>query len=222
MQKILIVAAHPDDEVLGCFGTVAKLIKEGAEAYTLVLGEGKTSRGETDKEEMEELDREFEMANKTIGIKAIFREHFPDNCFDKVSLLEIVKAVERIKDNLKPDIIFTHFQHDLNIDHRIAYQAVLTATRPMQDECVKQIYSFEVLSSTEWNFSSSFSGNVFFDIHDTLADKLRAMQCYRSELRAYPHPRSLEGIQLNAQLQGMRVGLQYAESFLLIRDVRRA
>ena len=222
MQKILIVAAHPDDEVLGCFGTVAKLIKEGAEAYTLVLGEGKTSRGETDKEEMEELDREFEMANKTIGIKAIFREHFPDNCFDKVSLLEIVKAVERIKDNLKPDIIFTHFQHDLNIDHRIAYQAVLTATRPMQDECVKQIYSFEVLSSTEWNFSSSFSGNVFFDIHDTLADKLKAMQCYRSELRAYPHPRSLEGIQLNAQLQGMRVGLQYAESFLLIRDVRRA
>ena len=222
MQKILIVAAHPDDEVLGCFGTVAKLIKEGAEAYTLVLGEGKTSRGETDKEEMEELDREFEMANKTIGIKAIFREHFPDNCFDKVSLLEIVKAVERIKDNLKPDIIFTHFQHDLNIDHRITYQAVLTATRPMQDECVKQIYSFEVLSSTEWNFSSSFSGNVFFDIHDTLADKLKAMQCYRSELRAYPHPRSLEGIQLNAQLQGMRVGLQYAESFLLIRDVRRA
>lgn len=221
MQKILIVAAHPDDEVLGCFGTVAKLIKQGAEAYTLVLGEGKTSRGETDKEEMEELDREFEMANKTIGIKAIFREHFPDNCFDKVSLLEIVKAVEGIKENIKPDIIFTHFQHDLNIDHRIAYQAVLTATRPMHDEVVKQIYSFEVLSSTEWNFSSSFSGNVFFDIHDTIADKLKAMQCYQSELRTYPHPRSLEGIKLNAQLQGMRVGLQYAESFLLVRDVRR-
>ena len=221
MQKILIVAAHPDDEVLGCFGTVAKLIKQGAEAYTLVLGEGKTSRGETNKEEMDELDREYEMANQTIGIKAIFREHFPDNCFDKVSLLEIVKAVERVKDDIKPDIIFTHFQHDLNIDHRIAYQAVLTATRPMQDESVEQIYSFEVLSSTEWNFSSSFSGNVFFDIHDTIADKLKAMQCYQSELRIYPHPRSLEGIRLNAQLQGMRVGLQYAESFMLIRDVRR-
>lgn len=220
MQKILIVAAHPDDEVLGCFGSVAKCIKQGAEAYTLILGEGKTSRGETNEQELKQLNAEFEAANKSIGIKKIFREHFPDNSFDKVSLLEIIKAVERVKNIIQPEIIFTHFQDDLNIDHQITYQAVLTATRPLPNECVKQIYSFEVLSSTEWNFGSSFCGNVFFDIADTIDAKLKAMECYKSELCKYPHPRSLEGILINARLQGMRVGLEYAESFMLIRDVR--
>ncbi len=220
MQKILIVAAHPDDEVLGCFGSVAKMIAQGAEAYTLILGEGKTSRGEADKE-LEILNKEFEEANKSIGIKGIFREHFPDNRFDCVDLLDIVKAVEMVKERVRPEIIFTHFENDLNIDHKITFQAVLTATRPLPNECVKQIYSFEVLSSTEWNFRAGFVGNVFFDISDTIEDKIKAMSCYQSELCRYPHPRSLEGIRLNAKAQGMRVGLEYAESFILIRDVRK-
>ena len=220
MQKILIVAAHPDDEVLGCFGSVAKLIHQGFEAYTLILGEGKTSRGEINKEELEILNREFEKANQSIGIKEVFREYFPDNRFDSVDLLEIVKAIENVKNKIKPEMIFTHFENDLNIDHRITFQAVLTATRPLPNECVKQIYSFEILSSTEWNFRAGFVGNVFFDISETIEDKIKAMECYQSELCKYPHPRSLEGIRLNAKLQGMRVGLEYAESFVLVRDVR--
>ena len=221
MQKILIVAAHPDDEVLGCFGSVAKLIHQGFEAYTLILGEGKTSRGEINKEELEILNREFEKANQSIGIKEVFREYFPDNRFDSVDLLEIVKAIENVKNKIKPEMIFTHFENDLNIDHRITFQAVLTATRPLPNECVKQIYSFEILSSTEWNFRAGFVGNVFFDISETIEDKIKAMECYQSELCKYPHPRSLEGIRLNAKLQGMRVGLEYAESFVLVRDVRK-
>ncbi|WP_161594703.1 UDP-4-amino-4,6-dideoxy-N-acetyl-beta-L-altrosamine N-acetyltransferase [Helicobacter sp. MIT 11-5569] len=221
MQRILIVAAHPDDEVLGCFGSVARFIKQGAEAYTLILGEGKTSRGTTSKEELEILNQEFELANKSIGIKKVFREYFPDNCFDSVSLLDIVKAVEKIKNIVKPNIIFTHFENDLNIDHKITYQAVLTATRPLPNECVKQIYSFEILSSTEWNFGVSFGGNVFFDISETIEDKIKAMRYYQSELCEYPHPRSLKGIEIQARLQGMRVGMEYAESFILVRDVRK-
>ena len=225
VKKILIVASHPDDEVLGCFGTVARLIKEGYEAYTLILGEGKTSRdeqrvAESRKDEIEQLNTEIQKANNIIGIKKVFIESFPDNRFDNVDLLDIVKVVSKVKEEVKPDIIFTHFKNDLNIDHRLTYQAVLTATRPMQDECVKEIYSFEVLSSTEWNYPNSFSPDTYFDISDTIELKLEAMKKYTSELCEYPHPRSLEGISLNAKYQGMRVGKEYVEAFESVRVLK--
>lgn len=218
-KKILIIAAHPDDEVLGCFGTVARLIEEGYEAYTLILGEGKTSRGEG-KEEILKLHQEIEKANKKIGIKEIFIESFPDNRFDSVDLLDIVKVVSDIKDKIKPDIVFTHYENDLNIDHRITYQAAITATRPMQNESVKEIYSFEILSSTEWNYPLSFFPDTFFDISDTIDFKIEAMREYDSELCQCPHPRSLKGIELNAKYWGMRVGIRYAESFKTIRAIK--
>jgi len=224
-KKILIVAAHPDDEVLGCFGTVAKLIQEGYEAYTLILGEGKTSRGDTreledKKDEIEYLNQEIKNANDMIGIKKVFIESFPDNRFDSVDLLDIIKVILKVKDEIKPDIIFTHYQNDLNIDHQITYQAVITATRPMESECVKEIYSFEVLSSTEWNYPLSFSPDVFFDIEDTIDLKLQAMKKYDSELCKYPHPRSIKGLELNAELQGVKVGRKFVESFKSIRVIR--
>ena len=224
-KKILIVASHPDDEVLGCFGTVARLIKEGYEAYTLILGEGKTSRDEqriveNKKDEIDILNTEIQKANDVIGIKKVFVESFPDNRFDSVDLLDIVKVVSKVKEEVQPDIIFTHFENDLNIDHRITYQAVLTATRPMEDECVKEIYSFEILSSTEWNYPLSFSPDTYFDISDTIDLKLKAMKEYTSELCVYPHPRSLECIELNAKYQGMRVGKKYVEAFKSVRVVK--
>ena len=224
-KTILIVAAHPDDEVLGCFGTVARLIKEGYEAYTLILGEGKTSRDESrivenKKDELEVLNQEIVEANRIIGIKKVFIETFPDNRFDSVDLLDIIKAISKVKEEIKPDIIFTHYEHDLNIDHQITYKAVITATRPMIDECVKKIYSFEILSSTEWNYPLSFSPDTYFDIGDTIELKLDAMKKYDSELCNYPHPRSLEGIELNAKYQGMRVGKEYVEAFKVIRSIK--
>ena len=224
-KKILIVASHPDDEVLGCFGTVSRLIKEGYEAYALILGEGKTSRDDTrivenKSEEIAVLNSETQKANDSIGIKKVFVESFPDNRFDSVDLLDIVKVISKVKEEVQPDIIFTHFENDLNIDHRITYQAVLTATRPMEDECVKEIYSFEILSSTEWNYPLSFSPDTFYDISDTLDLKLEAMKQYTSELCEYPHPRSLEGIELNAKYQGMRVGKRYVEAFKSIRIIK--
>ncbi|TLP38534.1 PIG-L deacetylase family protein [Arcobacter arenosus] len=224
-KKILIVAAHPDDEVLGCFGTVSKLIKEGYEAYTLILGEGKTSRDEkrlveNKKDEIKILNNEIQKANDVIGIKKVFVETFPDNRFDSVDLLDIIKVISKVKEVVKPDIIFTHYEHDLNIDHQITYKAVITATRPMENECVKEIYSFEILSSTEWNYPLSFSPDTYYDISDTIDLKIEAMKEYTSELCEYPHPRSLEGIELNAKYQGMRIGKRYVEAFKSVRVIK--
>ena len=224
-KKILIVASHPDDEVLGCFGTVARLIKEGYEAYTLILGEGKTGRDdkrdiESKKEEIEILNGEIEKANSLIGVKKVFVESFPDNRFDSVDLLDIIKIISKVKEEIKPDIIFTHYDNDLNIDHQITYKAVITATRPMEDETVKEIYSFEILSSTEWNYPLSFSPDTYFDISSTIDLKLKAMNQYGSELCLYPHPRSLEGIELNAKYHGMRIGKRFVEAFKSIRIIK--
>lgn len=221
-KKILIVAAHPDDEVLGCFGTVSKLIEEGYDAYTLILSGGKTSRGEVDKKELDLLQEEMKKANELIGIKKIFTASFPDNAFDSVPLLEIVKEIESVKNELKPEIIFTHHFGDMNIDHQITHRAVLTATRPMQDECVKTIYAMEIPSSTEWNAFSAqnvFIPNVFFEIEKTIDLKIKAMAEYKSELRDYPHPRSLEHIKELAKVSGAKVGLNYSENFMLIRSI---
>jgi LmbE family N-acetylglucosaminyl deacetylase len=224
-KKILIEASHPDDEVLGCFGTVARFIKEGYEAYTLILGEGKTSRDEqrvveNRLDDIAVLNSEIQKANDIIGIKKVFVESFPDNRFDSVDLLDIIKVISKVKEEVKPDIIFTHYEYDLNIDHQITYKAVITATRPMKNESVKEIYSFEILSSTEWNYPLSFSPDTFFDIKTTLDLKIEAMKAYKSELCDYPHPRSLEGIKINAQYHGMRVGKQYVEAFKSIRVIK--
>lgn len=224
-KTILIVAAHPDDEILGCAGTVARFVKEGAKAYTLILGEGKTARDEMRdtskwKKEIELLQKEVTKANKLIGVNEVYLHDFPDNRFDSVALLDVVKVVEKYKQKLKPDIIFTHYEHDCNVDHNVTYKAVMTATRPMKEECVQEIYSFEVLSSTEWRFPLSFSPNVFFDVTKTLSAKIKAMEAYTSELREFPHPRSLKGIELCAANWGMKVGCPYAEAFQLIRSVR--
>ena len=126
----------------------------------------------------------------------------------------------KIKNNIKPEIIFTHHEKDLNIDHQITYRAVITATRPLKEETVKEIYSFEIPSSTEWNYPLSFPPNVFYDISETIDVKIRALEEYKTELREYPHPRSLEGVKLNAKYWGMKVGLEHAEAYKVVRILK--
>ena len=222
-KNVLVVAAHPDDEVLGCGGTIARLKQEGYDIYTMILGEGITSRDENRdtnkrKKEIKELKDQIIQANKALGVKKVIIFDFPDNRFDTVALLDIVKKIEKVKNEVKPKIIFTHFKDDLNIDHKITYDAVLTATRPQKEETVKTIYSFEVLSSTEWNYPLCFNPNVFFDISKTIDSKTKAMSCYKSEVRDYPHPRSLKAIELNAKMWGVKTGLEMAEAFYLVRS----
>ena len=224
-KKILVVAAHPDDEILGCGGTVARLIREKHEAYVLVLGEGVTSRGEERNKKsnaaaLQKLKREARMANSIIGVKDVIIKGLPDNRFDTMPFLDVVKLVEKVKKEIKPAVIFTHYRNDLNIDHRITCEAVLTATRPMPGECVKKIYSFEVLSSTEYSYPLTFSPDTFFDITDTIKLKLKAFAEYKSEICKYPHPRSVEGVELSAKTWGIRCGLYLVEAFETIRIIK--
>jgi LmbE family N-acetylglucosaminyl deacetylase len=225
MNTILVIAAHPDDEALGCGGTMARLSREGCDVYTLILGEGITSRNKkrdrTEREnEIAELGNQAEDANKILGVKEVYTYDFPDNRFDTVALLDIIKTIEKIKDGVKPDIVFTHHQGDLNIDHQITFKAVMTACRPTKDESVKEIYSFEIASSTEWNATSSltyFMPDYFVDISKCLKVKINALKGYETELRDFPHPRSLEAVELNAKLWGVKMGFEAAEAFKTIR-----
>lgn len=225
-KTILIVAAHPDDEILGCGGTIARLIREdGYDAFALVLGEGITARDarrdvKKRKKDLKVLHSQMESANKIIGVKEVFSINFPDNRFDMIPLLDIVKKIEEVKNKVKPQIIFTHFSNDLNIDHRITYQAVLTATRPTVDETVKKIFSFEIASSTDWNFPMTFQPNYFVDVSGTLEVKLKALEEYRTEMKKYPHLRSLEYLKLCAQNWGAKTGVDLAEAFQIVRIIK--
>lgn len=226
MSNILVVAAHPDDEILGVGATVAKRVAQGDVARAVILGEGQTSRWknreETPPEVLEKLHHDTIQAAEIIGYEKVYFADFPDNRFDHVDLLDIVKYVEKVIQEFSPEVIYTHHGGDLNIDHQMTYKAVLTATRPVGNYPVKEIYTFETLSSTEWDFSyqNPFRPNMFEDVEHFLEKKLEAMKCYESELCDFPHPRSLEGMCVTAKKYGSVVGKAYVEAFMAVRVVR--
>ncbi len=225
MSNVLVVVAHPDDEILGVGATVAKRSQGGDVVKAIILGEGQTSRWESREETpekvIEELHKDTLRAANYVGYQDVFFAGFPDNRFDHVDLLDIVKYIEEIIKKFKPEVIYTHHRGDLNIDHQITYKAVLTATRPVVNYTVKEIYTFETVSSTEWNFSYTepFNPNVFETVDDYFQRKLEAIKCYRSELCKFPHPRSLEGLEVTARKWGCVVGKGYVEPFILVRKV---
>jgi len=223
----LVIAAHPDDEVLGCGGTIARRAGEGHEVYIAILGEGITSRyqqrEQADKKLIEALHARSQQVADMLGAKELFLYSLPDNRFDTVSLLDVIKIIEKLVEELQPQVIYTHHGGDLNIDHVVLHRAVLTATRPMASHPVKEIYTFEVPSSTEWafgQFQPAFRPNVFVDISDTLETKIQAMQIYESEARLFPHPRSPDALRAIAQRWGSVVGLGAVEAFELVRFVK--
>ncbi len=224
--SVLVVTAHPDDEVLGCGATIAKLSKS-RDIHILILGEGITSRyvsrDNTNKAELERISESARAAAAALGTRSIRFEKLPDNRFDEVSLLDIVKRVETAIGEVRPESIYTHHPGDLNIDHRITFQAVLTASRPLAGSCVRELYTFEVPSSTEWSFQQLhpiFKPNVFVDVSETISEKIRTMAYYEGESRPFPHPRSSEALRIIAQRWGIAVGLEYAEAFELVRSIR--
>jgi LmbE family N-acetylglucosaminyl deacetylase len=200
---------------------------QGHRVVSLILGEGITSRDQSRnrssrEQEIELLKEQTRAANKCLGIEELFSYDFPDNRFDSVPLLDIIKVIEEVKVKVKPAIVFTHHRGDLNIDHRITCQAVITACRPVRDETVKKIISFEIPSSTEWAapFSENhFAPNYFVNICETLGAKIDAMACYKNELREYPHPRSLQALRIIAARWGIAVGNDFSEAFQIIRDI---
>jgi len=226
MTKILVVAAHPDDEILGCGAAMAKWTAAGHAVSIAILGEGATSRyarrQDGQPEELSELQRSARAAAQVVGVHDLTFHALPDNRFDELPLLEVVKVVEERIAGLGPSRVVTHHASDLNVDHRVTFQAVLTATRPKPGHPVKEVLSFEVASSTEWGFQTIepvFRANHFEDVSATLDKKLQALGKYASEMCAFPHPRSLEAVTAIARRWGSVVGCQAAEAFSLVRAV---
>jgi len=225
MKSILILAAHPDDEVLGCGGTIAKLADEGATIHIAFLADGVFSRAGTAGEQQVELNARRVAAQKAcdiLGVKSVFFGEFPDNRMDTIALLDIIKPIEALVAKYQPDTVFTHHAGDVNIDHRRVHEAVVTACRPEPGHPVKTLLCFEVPSSTEWQLPGSapvFAPNWFVDISDTLERKLAALDAYAAELRAWPHPRSQQGVEHLAHWRGTTVGVDAAEAFTLGRQL---
>ncbi|MFZ0300588.1 MAG: PIG-L family deacetylase [Candidatus Sulfotelmatobacter sp.] len=228
-MNVLVVAAHPDDEILGCGGTIARLGSEGHEVRIAILAEGMSSRyahrEDADPGQLRHLHGRAQQAANKVGAKELVLCKLPDNRLDTVPLLEVVKLVEELVTRFRPEVIYTHHPGDLNVDHGVVHRAVLTATRPVPGQCVGEIYTFEVPSSTEWAFQRlepSFRPTVFVDITQTLEAKIEALACYDTETRKFPHPRSPEALRAIAARWGSVVGLPAVEAFELIRSVRPA
>lgn len=220
-KKILVIAAHPDDELLGAGGTLIKHVLSGDRVEALILGQGLMSRDNANASELGALEKMARAAGAMVGFKAMHFTSFPDNAFDTVKFLDIVKIVETHIREFKPTIIYTHHEYDLNIDHRLTAEAVLTACRPASDFCPETIYAFETLSSTEWQSKGykQFAPNVYVNIEDTLDKKISALGEYTSEMREYPHSRSAEGIRLLAQYRGLESYCKAAEAFYIVRQI---
>lgn len=228
-KRILIVVAHPDDEILGLGATMNKLIKNhNVETKVVILGEGITSRSEMRdqkkwQQELEIHKKNIISAQNEIGYHAVKAYDFPDNRFDSVALLDIIKTIELEKNSFMPDVIFTHHGGDVNIDHQRTFEAVITACRPMENEGVKCIITFETASGTEWRANSDpkhFLPNLFISFSElNLDSKIKAMEHYEFEKRNYPHPRSPEALRIQAQRWGVAIGLEFAEAFCIIRLV---
>jgi len=221
-KSVLVVAAHADDEVLGCGGTLAKHVAAGDDVFAVFLTNGVGSRPESLGSAEIHRRQAAHKVGAILGLTEIVQYDFPDNKLDSVPLLEIVQRLESLLDRLQPAIIYTHHAGDLNIDHRIAFQAVLTACRPLPGVSVQEIYSFEVLSSTEWAGPDGpvFVPNVFVDIGEQLEIKRLALEAYDLEMRPAPHSRSVRHSMLLAEHRGYSVGVSAAEVFQAIRLIR--
>jgi N-acetylglucosamine malate deacetylase 1 len=221
MNTALVVAAHPDDEVLGCGGTIAKMADEGWSVHVLILAEGATSRSRkrdrnAKRGELSALVKSAKAAAKVLGAKSVEVLAFADNRMDGVELLDVVKAVEDRIAKFGPNRVLTHHRGDVNVDHQMVHDAVLAAVRPLPGTTVREVLFFEVASSTEWRPASSlpaFAPALFVDIGLTIDRKLRALEAYSSELRAFPHPRSKEAVEHLARWRGATAGVMAAEAF---------
>lgn len=233
-KKILVIAAHPDDEILGCGGTIARHTANGDHVHILIMAEGITSRDNSRNtkdrsNELIELAQTARRAGKSIGAVAVELLSFPDNRMDSVPLLDVVKDVEKRINKIQPSIVYTHHIGDVNVDHQIVHKAVVTACRPTPWQCVKTLLFFEIASSTEWQPAgvvTEFTPNWFENIDTPAMDgktclekKMEALEIYTCEMRNFPHSRSIKALNYLARWRGASVGLNAAEAFVLGRKI---
>ena len=227
MKRVLVIAAHPDDDILGCGGTLSKLRKLGANIQVAFVAEGTTCRYDTCNVLTEEMRQEIlvrEAAAKealdVLGIEDFTFHNLPCGRLDQVPIIEINKIIEKEISQFQPDTIFTHSYKDANSDHRRVVEATIMASRPGAQNFVERIYSFEILSTTEWKFIDSFRPNIFIRLdEDDSKKKIAAFEKYSSESREFPFPRCAKGLETLMVMRGMQCGSQFAEAFEVIREI---
>lgn len=220
-DKILIVVAHPDDETLSMGGTIRKHVEKGDEVFAISMTDGVGARGKLATEIRLRRSAAIE-ASEVLGFKWYKSFCFKDNEMDSYPLLRIIKEIEAVKEQIGPNIIYTHSASDLNVDHQIVSRAVLTAVRPQPKERCKEIRLFEVPSASDYghySITGGFFPNLFINIMDTWDSKEKALACYHKEMRSYPHSRSMGGVENLAKIRGNQVGFNYAEAFEVIRKL---
>lgn len=222
MKTVLVVAAHADDEALGCGGTIARHVAEGDDVYAIFVADGVTSRIHAEQSDLAVRHAAAERAKEILGIRESFYLGLPDNCLDSIPLIDVVRKIEPYVSSIQPNTIYTHHHGDLNVDHRITHQAVMTACRPCPGSSVREIFTFEVVSSTEWASRGKmpFVPNMFVDVADYLSTKIQALVAYEAEMRSPPHSRCLENIENLARHRGYAVGVWAAEGFEVVRMLK--
>lgn len=228
-KTVLVVAAHPDDELLGCAGTLARHVAAGDAVHIAILAEGSTSRdlqrdAGAREAELSALVLAARAAGQVLGVASVECLALPDNRMDSIDLLDIVKSVEALIERHRPQIVYTHHVGDVNVDHELTHRAVYTACRPLPGHPVERLLAYETVSSTEWTppgSAAAFVPNWFVDITATLDRKLAALAAYESEMRDWPHPRSLRAVEHLARWRGATIGADAAEAFVLMRHVER-
>ena len=219
-KSVLVVSAHPDDEALGCAGVIAKHLEYNDKVHLLFMTDGVGSRKLRENDAHDRLIS-AKKAAEIMQVSSFTNLSFPDNQMDSVSLLDIVKEIEIKIEEIHPEVIYTHHLGDLNVDHQVTHKAVMTACRPQPGFVIKEIYAFEILSSTEWQTPSliPFTPNVYIDITKHIDIKKQTLEAYNNEMRQPPHSRSIDNVlRLNA-LRGNSVGCNYAEAFMLLRKI---
>lgn len=216
MKKVLVVAAHPDDELLGAGGTVARHASQGDEVMSVIMCEGESLRYKKDMGQKTAVRK----AGEILGVKEIRQIGFPDQRLDTVTLTEIITPLETISDEFKPNIVYCQYGGDINMDHQLLFQAANVAFRPL-DRWIEDVYAFYTVSSTEWGFPRSFVPDTWIDIADTLEKKIEAFLSYHSEVREYPHPRSAKALEYAAHFWGNQCSMDAAEAFMTVRSVKR-
>ncbi len=218
MKKILVIAPHPDDEVLGCGGTIIKYSQKGDAVFVCYFT--KAYGPDWSEQFLEERPKEIEMANQLLNIKKAYFLDFPTLKLDTVPQKELYQALAKVMSEVKPEILLIPHKGDVNKDHRLVFEVSLSAARPTVGSKIKKILAYETLSESEWGqVIEPFIPNVYYDISETIKQKLEAMAAYKSELKPFPHPRSLEAVEALAKKRGSEAGLKFAEAFILVREI---
>jgi N-acetylglucosamine malate deacetylase 1 len=221
-MKVLVIAAHPDDEMLGLGGTLAKHASQGDEVHVLMITEGSSTQYKDNPEMIEQKKCEIAMVKKILNFAEVHFVNLPDMQLDTLAHIDVNSPISKAIEELSPKVVYTHFYGDVNKDHRVIFESTMVAVRPSKYSSVKKVICFNTPSSTEWNIQqahTAFMPNMYVDISEHLEDKINALKQYESEIREYPHPRSAESIRIHANYWGSHIGVEAAEAFMVVREI---